>query len=357
MPAVLIIGAGPSGLATAACLKHRGIGARLVDRHGVPGGAYRRMYPHIVLASPTRYTVLPGLALDTPDEYISAQAYRNYLDRYAAHHALVVEQADVQHIDRADGRFQVRYSAQAPEHYDAVVVATGMFEFPKWPALEGLASSGLHTLHSTQWHGPEPFRGRRLLIVGGATSAVEIAEECARAELRVVLSVRRKDVALARQRFLGRDLHDFVALFEWLPRSLMKSYCSGKRSLPGTDLGFSEFRRRGMIRLRPAIARVEGNTVVFADHTREEFNALVAATGYHFDVSFLPREVAHSSDDDNSPPLADGCENASWPRLYFVGMPCVRGLNSEFLRGIASDASWVARKISSQDWKRHAHQD
>ena len=186
-----------------------------------------------------------------------------------------------------------------------------------------------------------------MLIVGGATSAVEIAEECARAGLRVVLSVRRKDVALARQRFLGHDLHDFVALFEWLPRSLMKSYCSGKQSLPGTDLGFSEFRRQGMIRVRPAIARMEGSTVVFVDHTRDEFDALVAATGYRFDVSFLPREVARSSADDHSPPLADECESRSWPRLYFVGMPCVRGLNSEFLRGIARDATVVATRIAS----------
>ena len=343
--AVLIVGAGPSGLATAACLERRGLRADLVDRHGVAGGAYRRIHSAIVLASPARYTALPGLAPRSRGEYISVPEYRAYLDDYAAHHGLQVRKACVEEVRRDGPGFSVRFEGQAGRReYDAVVVATGMFDFPRWPQIEGLEAAGLQVLHSSEWRGPAALRGPRLLIIGGATSAIEIAEECARAGLRPVVSVRGRDVKIAPQRFLGRDLHDFVTvLLAWLPRGLARAYCEGRQSLPGTDLGFRELRRRGVVTVRGAASRVEGKSVLFADGAREEFDVLVCATGHRYEVPFLPPEVERAP---SGQPLADRCQSRSWPGLYVVGMPCVRRLASEFLYGIAADAPRVARCLA-----------
>jgi cation diffusion facilitator CzcD-associated flavoprotein CzcO len=90
---IAIIGAGPAGLATAACLRARGVAFRLLDRTGEPGGAYREIYPRTVLASPARYTALPGLAPSHAGEYITAGRYLEYLRAYADHHRLAVERA------------------------------------------------------------------------------------------------------------------------------------------------------------------------------------------------------------------------------------------------------------------------
>lgn len=321
---VLIVGAGPAGLATAASLKRLGVRADLVDRHGVPGGAYRRIYDGVTLASPTRYTALPGLDPNA-DEYITVPQYRAYLGHYAAHHDLGIRRAAVSRVRREEGGFRVDFDNEQ-RRYDAIVVATGMFDFPRRPPLAGRVE--LPVQHSSEWRGPAQLPGPRVLIVGGATSAIEIAEECARAGLRPALSVRGR-LKIAPQRFLGRDLHDYIVLLlKWFPRRFARAYCEGRQSLPGTDLGFGGFLRRGAIALRPAIERVDGCSVLFADGSREEFDVLVAATGYAFERPFLDP--------------ADG--NA--PGLYLVGAPCTRSLASEFLYGIRDDAERVARCLA-----------
>src|SRR5262249_14835647 len=143
--AVLIVGAGPAWLAPAACLRRRGVQADLVDRHGVAGGAYHRIYPGVTLASPARYTALPGLKPQAAGEYISVPQYRDYLGNYAAHHGLSVRKASVTRVRRESGRFHAWFKAEPQRAYDAVVVATGMFDFPR--RLDG-------AMHASEWHGP-----------------------------------------------------------------------------------------------------------------------------------------------------------------------------------------------------------
>jgi putative flavoprotein involved in K+ transport len=306
---ILIVGAGPSGLATAACLKQRGVNADLVDKHGVPGGAYRRIYGGVTLASPTRYTALPGFE-PKAGEYITVPQYRAYLDQYAAHHGLTVRKAEVKRVRPG---FEVEFDGEE-RRYDEVVVATGMFDFPR--RLAG-------TMHASEWRGPAALPGPRVLIIGGATAAIEIAEECARAGLKPVVSVRSR-LKIAPQRFLGRDLHDYIVVaLRWLPRFMAKAYCEGRQSLPGTDLGFREFVREGMIELRGPVATIAGEAVTFADGGSETFDVIVAATGYDFRRGFV--EV---------------------PDVHLVGAPCSHSLASEFLYGIRRDAEKVARCLS-----------
>ncbi len=349
---ILVIGAGPAGLAVSACLKRQRVPFRLVDRRGVTGGAYNHIYPGITLASPTRYTDLPGLPLRTRGEYVTALEYWAYLGRYTAHHGLTAERAEVTLVERHGRDFLIHFAAAAaPTSYPAVVIATGMYDRPVRPDVPGLPADGPAApgrpavLHTHDWRGPEAFRGRRLLVIGGATSAVEVAEECARAGLPVVVSAR-SGVRLTPQRVLGRDVHDWAYLFfERLPRWLLGSYCGRRPTLPGEDLGFSQFRRAGLIAVRGAVTRFDGAAAQFADGGRQEFDAVVLATGYRFAVPFLPAEVARAP---AGHPLADEGESRSWPGLYFVGMPCERTLASEFLRGIREDAPVVARRARSR---------
>jgi putative flavoprotein involved in K+ transport len=137
---VLVIGAGPAGLALAASLQRRGVPFDLVDRRGEVGGAWAQVYAGMTIFSPARYTSLPGLALSCPNPYVTAGEYHEYLVQYAKHYALQPRQAEVTWIERQHRSFAVTFRNESPRSYRAVVVATGMFDFPRWPNIPGLPS-------------------------------------------------------------------------------------------------------------------------------------------------------------------------------------------------------------------------
>lgn len=355
---VLVIGAGPAGLAAAACLQQQGVTVDLVDRSGVPAGAYARLDGGITLSSPAKFTELPGLPSDAATQYITIAEYRAYLTRYAAYNGLRPERLTVASVARCKNDFIVQFQAEPgqddalPRRYGAVVVATGMCDYPVVPEIPGLTdaagkrNAAVQTMHSLHWPGQAALGERRILIVGGASSAMAIAEQCAAAGRRVSIAARSKRLRFSWARVLGIDLRRWTyPLTRRLPRWMFGQRCSLRPSFPGTDKGFRDYQAEGLIEICGPLRQFSGNTAEFADGTRQPFDTVVLATGYRFTMPFLPAEVARAS---GGQPLADRNESRSWPGLYFIGIPCGRTVASEFLHGMASDAPRLARRVAAR---------
>ena len=341
---VLIIGAGPAGMATASCLQREGVSFDLIDRCGQCGGAYRQIHDGLTLLSPACYTQLPGLPIRCAGEYVTVPEYRGYLDEYARHFGLRAEPREVRAIERSSDGFPVQFTGlDAPSEYAVVVVATGMFDSPFVPDQRlGLGETERRILHSRDWPGAAPFAGRRVLVVGGGMSGVEIAEECAHAGVEATLSSRRR-IRLVRQRLFGRDIHHWVHLVSHrLPLWTLGSFCDRLPAFPAFDRGFRELCADRKIIVRPELLQLNQHSASFADGSRSDFDVIVFATGYQFQTPFLPGAIARGS---RGQPLAHNNHSRTWPNLFFIGFPCARILPSEFLRGIALDAPIVARRI------------
>lgn len=344
MNPVLVIGAGPAGLAVAACLSRLGVNFRLVDREGLAGGSYRRLYPRIQLASPARWTSLPHFPLAARGEYVTVAEYADYLQSYAEHFALSPERTEVRELTRtADGSYEARFSGAQNGHserFQAVVAASGM-DGLCWPDFPRPAA-GPCWLHSRAWQGPEPFAGQRLLVIGRGVSAVEIAEEAVAHGVSTTVSCRGK-VGFGPRRIFGRDVHDYAFLLSWLPRWLARGYCRRSPTFTGYDQGFRRYLKEGRLRQLPLLTRFEDRVAIFPDGVREEFDAVVCATGYRFALDYLPPDTARSPLGGH--PLGNHGESVSHPGLYLMGVHCARGVSSQFLRGMALDAPAVAARI------------
>jgi len=120
---------------------------------------------------------------------------------------------------------------------------------------------------------------------------------------------------------------------------------------PAYDNGYRAFVANRKITELPEVKQIEGRRIKLVDGRSYEVDVIVVATGYRYETPFLPPEVRRAP---AGHPIANGCESPDWPGLFFIGAPCARRINSEFLRGIASDAVRVAERIQTRlgkDWR------
>lgn len=338
---MLVIGAGPAGLAVTGCLKKLGIEVDLVDRHGQVGGAYRQLYPRIELATPARWISLPGLPLQASGEYVSVEQYSEYLQAYAARFDLVPQLNEVRSVRRVGPAYEVVFGDGRVQPYQAVVTATGK-DALNWPDFP--REAGPIWLHSRDWQGPQIAQGGRLLVIGRGVSAVEIAEEAVRAGIDTTVSCRGR-VQFGPRRILGRDVHDIVHLFTaWFPRWLALGFCGRNPTLTGYDQGFSRYQQQGLLKVVSPVRYFVDRQAVFTDGSAQEFDVVVCATGYRFALPYLPPDLARSPADGH--PLGNGGQSVSHPGLYLMGVHCSRLVCSQFLRGMALDAPQVAASVA-----------
>src|SRR5690349_4873973 len=189
---LVIVGGGQAGLATAHVARTLGLRPLVLDAADRPGGSWPGYYDSLTLFSPARFSSLPGLPFPgDPDRYPRRDDVVAYLAAYA--HGLDAEIRWAQRVDRVDRHddgFAVSTTDGGTVHAGLVIAASGGFGRPYRPDLPGLDAFTGSVVHSSQYRTPGQFAGRRVVVVGGGNSAVQIAVDLA-ATARVTIATRR----------------------------------------------------------------------------------------------------------------------------------------------------------------------
>ncbi len=189
---VVVIGAGPAGLAVGACLRARGVPFVILEQASAVGSTWRRHYDRLHLHTVARFSALPrmGWPASVP-MYPSRAEVVDYLERYARHFALEPRFGQRAARARRDGARWVVTTPGGEHSGRALVIATGYNRVPNVPAFPYRERFGGAILHSSEYRSGAAYRGRRAIVVGLGNSGGEIALDS--------LGVGRRDDALRAQ--------------------------------------------------------------------------------------------------------------------------------------------------------------
>jgi putative flavoprotein involved in K+ transport len=306
------------------------------------GSAWRNRWDSLVLFTSRRYDSLPGLTFPgDPNGYPSRAEVIAYLEQYAASFDLPIELSTrVRSLTKEDGRFVVE-SADCVIEADQVVVATGPFQVPNLPAVSGQLEPEVFQVHSTGYRRPSDVPEGDVVVVGGGNTGFQIAKELS-ASRNVQLAISSRQTPLP-QRILGRDL------FWWLTKLgvLGKTVDSriGRRARDrDTLIGSSprELKRRYGVGLKPRVVGASGRMLSFADGTELEVDAVIWATGYRPDHSWIEAVVM---DSEGSVRHRRGV--TAVPGLYFLGLSWQYTRGSALLGWVKDDAEFIAAQIAA----------
>jgi putative flavoprotein involved in K+ transport len=336
---VVVVGAGQAGLTMGYFLKQQGRPFLIVEAGSI-ASAWRERWESLTLFTPRRYSSLPGFPFPgDPDGYPTRDEVIPYLEAYAEKFDLPVEDhTPVRSLKADNGRFVLELDGKTITA-DRVVVATGPFQAPYIPEVAERLAPEVFQTHATGYRKPDDIPEGTVLVVGGGNTGFQIAKELS-ATHRVVLAVGSRQTPLP-QRFLGRDL------FWWLTKSRLfkttiESRLGRRLSTRDTLIGSSprELTRRYGVELKPRVVDASGRTVRFEDGSELEVDAVLWATGYRPDYSWIHLPVV-----DGQGRLRHRRGVTDIPGLYFLGLTWQHTRGSALIGWVKEDAEFIAGKI------------
>jgi len=352
---VAIIGAGPSGITALKNLIDAGLEVSLFDRNEEVGGnwIYSEKEGHSSVFETTHIISSKTLSQyedftfddfdSTVSDYPSHDELRRYFQAYAEQfdlykyiqfNTLVV---DCQRLSDDLWEVEIEQNGQRQIlQFTDLVVCNGHHWQPRYPKFDGDFTGEF--LHSHQFKKATPFADKRVLVIGGGNSACDVAVETSRVSAKTSISWRRGYRIIPKfifgmpsDVFGSRNLWIPFKIRNWLNDKLI-NLMVGSNKLYGLQEPKTKFGqthptindellykiRHGKVHPKVNIARYEGKTVYFVDGTKEEFDVIIACTGYVLAHPFFDKIFIDYS--EGAVPLHLKMLHPQYNNLYFVGM-------------------------------------
>jgi putative flavoprotein involved in K+ transport len=366
---VVVVGAGPAGLAAAAMLERRSISTTVLERTGQVAPSWRGRYDSLILNTPRITSTLAGYRIPrrygrwpTRDDFVE------YLEEYAQRQKLNIRfGVELHRVERRDGGWSLD-SSEGELKAGQVVIATGHEKEPFTPDWPGHSDFTGQLVHSADYRNAEPFKGQEVLVVSASNSGSEIAYELVtNGAAKVAVSMRTTPPVFPRE-WLGMPLNYSACALDLLPDRAVDGITGftqrliygdlSKHGIPRApygvqtrakhlhqgvlvDAGFVEALKRGRIAIVAALKEFDGAEVVLVDGSRLRPDVVIAATGFRRGLEPL---VGHLGvlGADGHPTVMGGRTHPSAPGLYFNGY---LGTVSGGLRHMRRHARAIARAI------------
>ncbi|KAI3449550.1 hypothetical protein Pfo_006215 [Paulownia fortunei] len=371
--AVIIVGGGPSGLATAAYLHNLSIPYTLLEREDCFASLWQKYsYDRVHLHLAKQFCELPLLPIPTTyPTYLSRKEFIQYLSDYVSRFSISPtyrRSVETASYDEMAGKWKIKArnlgSDEVEDYWSRfLVVATGETCDASIPEVEGLESFMGEVLHSTKFRNGKKFEGKKVLVVGSGNSGMEIALDLANSGAKTSIVVRSPIHILSRgMTYAGLVLSKYLP-FNWVDSmvALMSKAVYGDLTkygiqrpkegpfalkvnygkYPVIDVGTFHKIKSGEVQVLPGIRSIKGNNVLFENAKEYPFDVIVFATGFK-------RSTKEWLKGDEYLLTDDGLPKQSFPNHWKGknGLYCA-GLARRGLYGAAMDAQNIAHDIKT----------
>jgi putative flavoprotein involved in K+ transport len=345
MMELLVIGAGPAGLAAAGAAREKGTSVQVLEAATSVGTSWRGHYDRLHLHTTRRLSALPGQEIPRrAGTWVARDDYIAYLEDYARRQDIPIRfQTRVERIDRGDSGWRLQTSAgelQAP----ALVVATGYNHSPLVPDWPGRDSFAGELIHSSAYRNPGRYRGKDVLVVGSGNSGAEIAADLVEGgagyvwnSIRTSPNIVRRNVGPLANQHLGILASKLPPRFvDWLSLAVQRAAIGdlspygletptqgaytrvmADEQIPLIDVGFLRELKAGRIRVVPGVERFAGAWVICGHH-RVKPDVVIAATGYRRALDSLVGHLGVLAA-SGRPSVHAPKSHPKAPGLYFIG--------------------------------------
>jgi thioredoxin reductase (NADPH) len=291
---LLVVGAGPTGLACAIEAQRAGFSAMLVDKGCLCNSLFH--YPaHMTFFTTPELLEIGDMPFSSPNQKPNRNEALEYYRKVAEHYRLDVRQYEtVERVEGSDGDFAVhttdRFGRTLTHRARKLAVSTGYYDLPNYLDIPG------EELHKVRhyYHEPHPFYGLDVLVIGGKNSAAIAALDLWRHGVRVTLVHR------------GAEMHRHVKY--WILPDINNRIKHGeiKAYFNSTVTNISEDD--------VTLETPEGN-VTLPNHF------VFALTGYHPDFDFIEGlGVRLDEANDRCPTCDPATLESNVPGIYLAGV-------------------------------------
>jgi thioredoxin reductase (NADPH) len=291
---LLVIGAGPTGMACAIEAQRAGFSAVLVDKGCLCNSLFH--YPaHMTFFTTPELLEIGDMPFSSPNQKPTRSEALEYYRKVAEHYALNVRQYEtVEKVTGSDGAFEVetrdRFGRLLTHRARKLVVATGYYDLPNYLSIPG------EDLNKVKhyYHEPHPYFGLEVMVIGGKNSAAIAALDLWRHGARVTLVHR------------GAEMHRHVKY--WILPDINNRIKNGEIAayFSSTVTNISE---------DDVMLATPQGTVTLPNHF------VFALTGYHPDFAFIEAlGVTLDLSNDRCPVCDPTSLESNVPGIYLAGV-------------------------------------
>jgi dimethylaniline monooxygenase (N-oxide forming) len=344
---VVIVGAGAAGIAVARRLLQAALRIVILEAGSYVGGLWEIdndndlsvAYESLHINSEPRTTAYPGFPFPPgtplfPDHRTVLRYLNDFTDAYDIRRHIRFNSKAVGVERDANGQWTVRLDSGDSYEARHVVIASGHLGVAAHPE-EFRANYEGEYLHVSEYRRPQPFTGKRVLVVGLGNSGLDAASDLVSFAASVDNAVRSPVLVMPRM-VLGMPTARLLGYINrpWLPeivkrqvqRTISRIFhgrmeqwglrTPTTKTHPASSLTYMPAVAYGYIKVRPGIESVSGRRVTFVDGTSGEYDAVIAATGYYIHLPFLGE---FAPVEDRRLDAYKRILHPDWEGLYFVG--------------------------------------